>query len=39
MSPFYSGKNERRLVRICFAKRDDVLIKAVEKLSLIQPIT
>lgn len=35
MSPFYSGENTRRLIRICFAKRDEVLIKAAEKLSLL----
>ena len=35
MSPFYSGISTRRLIRICFAKRDEVLIKAAEKLSLM----
>jgi methionine transaminase len=35
MSPFYSGVNNRKLIRICFAKRDEVLIKAAEKLSLV----
>ena len=35
MSPFYSDENNRKLIRICFAKRDEILIKAAEKLSLV----
>jgi methionine aminotransferase len=35
MSPFYSGGSSRKLIRICFAKRDEVLAKAAEKLSLV----
>ncbi len=32
LSPFYSSDNKRKLIRICFAKRDEVLIEAAEKL-------
>ncbi|MCL5030926.1 MAG: methionine aminotransferase [Bacteroidetes bacterium] len=32
LSPFYSKNNSRKLVRICFAKRDEVLLEAAEKL-------
>jgi methionine aminotransferase len=35
MSPFYSDGSKRKLIRVCFAKRDEVLIKAAEKLSLV----
>ncbi len=32
LSPFYSDKNTKKSIRICFAKRDEVLIEAAEKL-------
>ncbi len=32
ISPFYSENNSRKLIRICFAKRDEVLLNAAEKL-------
>ena len=32
MSPFYSENNNKKLIRICFAKRDEVLLEAAEKL-------
>ncbi len=35
LSPFYTENNKGRLVRVCFAKNDDVLIKAAKKLSSI----
>jgi methionine aminotransferase len=35
MSPFYSNGCSRKFIRICFAKRDEILIKAAEKLSLV----
>ncbi len=28
LSPFYSGEYKERIIRICFAKNDDVLVKA-----------
>jgi methionine aminotransferase len=35
ISPFYSDGNTRKLIRICFARRDEILLKAAEKLSLV----
>ena len=35
LSPFYSGINDRKLIRICFAKKDEVLVAAAEKLCKI----
>lgn len=35
LSPFYSGINDRKLIRICFAKKDEVLAAAAEKLCKI----
>lgn len=32
LSPFYSGGSQDRVIRICFAKKDEVLIAASEKL-------
>lgn len=32
LSPFYSENNTRKIIRICFAKRDEVLFEAAEKL-------
>jgi methionine aminotransferase len=37
LSPFYSDSNNRKLIRICFARRDEILLKAAEKLSLVIP--
>ena len=33
LSPFYEDRKSRSLVRICFAKSDDVLREAAKKLS------
>lgn len=33
MSPFYSTKINSKIIRVCFAKKDDVLIKASKKLN------
>lgn len=35
LSPFYRDGTEEKLIRICFAKRDEVLIQAAEKLCSI----
>lgn len=32
LSPFYSKPNENKLIRICFAKRDEVLIEAGKRM-------
>ena len=32
LSPFYSKENKKKLVRLCFAKKDEVLIEAAERL-------
>jgi len=32
LSPFYSKPTENKLIRICFAKRDEVLSKATERM-------
>jgi len=34
LSPFYSNRNTRKLIRLCFAKKDEVLIEAAEKLCM-----
>ena len=36
VSPFYSESTEDKVVRFCFAKTDDVLLQAAEKLSKLQ---
>jgi len=33
LSPFYSGVNDEKLIRICFAKKDEVLIKAAKMIA------
>jgi methionine aminotransferase len=33
MSPFYSEETGEKLIRICFAKRDEVIKKAANKLA------
>ena len=33
LSPFYSEGSDDKLIRICFAKSDEVLLEAAEKLS------
>ena len=35
LSPFYSNNNKRKLIRLCFAKKDEVLIEAANKLCMI----
>jgi methionine transaminase len=35
LSPFYSGINNEKIIRICFAKKDEVLLKAAELISAI----
>jgi methionine aminotransferase len=35
LSPFYRDGTEEKLIRICFAKRDEVLRQAAEKLCSI----
>jgi len=35
LTPFYSGSNNRKLIRICFAKNDDILAAGSEKLCKI----
>jgi methionine aminotransferase len=32
LSPFYSKKNEQKMIRLCFAKRDEILLRAAELL-------
>lgn len=32
LSPFYKNGSKEKLVRVCFAKKDDILIQAAEKL-------
>ena len=32
LSPFYGNKNDLKCIRFCFAKEDETLIKATEKL-------
>ncbi len=32
LSPFYSKENERKIIRLCFAKKDEVLLEAADKL-------
>ncbi|MCL6495816.1 MAG: hypothetical protein K6T54_13725 [Ignavibacterium sp.] len=32
LSPFYSKPYENKLIRICFAKRDDILIEAGKRM-------
>ncbi len=36
VSVFYSGGHSARLVRLCFAKREDTLTQAAERLSRIR---
>jgi methionine transaminase len=33
LSPFYSGVNKEKIIRLCFAKKDEVLIKAAELIA------
>jgi methionine aminotransferase len=33
LSPFYSGVNNEKIIRLCFAKRDEVLLKAAEMIA------
>jgi len=35
LSPFYEDRKSRSLVRICFAKSDEVLREAAEKLQML----
>jgi len=35
LSPFYEDRKSRSLIRVCFAKSDDVLRKAAKKLSAV----
>ncbi len=35
LSPFYSGINNNKIIRICFAKKDDALVKAANILKEI----
>ena len=35
LSPFYEDRKSRSLIRVCFAKSDDVLIKAAKKLNSV----
>jgi methionine transaminase len=36
LSPFYSAPHKRKLIRICFAKKDEVIVKAAEILKNIK---
>ncbi|NIJ09494.1 aspartate/methionine/tyrosine aminotransferase [Sphingomonas vulcanisoli] len=36
VSAFYGGESERRIVRLCFAKRDEVLVEAVRRLATLR---
>lgn len=38
LSPFYKDKKSRSLVRVCFAKSEEVLINAAEKLNTVNSI-
>lgn len=38
LSPFYSDKRSINKIRICFAKKDEVLIEAAEKLNKVSSI-
>jgi methionine aminotransferase len=33
LSPFYSGVNNEKIIRLCFAKKDEILIKAAELIA------
>jgi methionine transaminase len=33
LSPFYSGVNNEKIIRLCFAKKDEVLLKAAEMIA------
>jgi methionine transaminase len=33
LSPFYSGESNEKIIRLCFAKKDEVLIQAAEMIS------
>jgi methionine aminotransferase len=35
LSPFYNDKRSESLLRVCFAKKDDVLLNAAEILSKV----
>ena len=35
LSPFYSKVNNQKIIRLCFAKKDEVLIKAAEMISAV----
>ncbi len=37
LSPFYSDKSPHKVIRICFAKKEEVLRQAAERLSNLQP--
>ncbi len=38
VSAFYENPPDHRIVRFCFAKSDDTLVEAVEKLCLMKPV-
>ena len=33
LSPFYSGVTKEKIIRLCFAKKDEVLIRAAEMIT------
>ena len=35
LSPFYSGDNKERIIRLCFAKKEDILLKAADLITSI----
>jgi methionine transaminase len=35
LSPFYSKVNNQKIIRLCFAKKDEVLLKAAEMISAV----
>ncbi len=38
ISAFYLGKKDDKLIRFCFAKKEETLAKAVDRLSKLQPM-
>ncbi|MBS1783113.1 MAG: aminotransferase class I/II-fold pyridoxal phosphate-dependent enzyme [Bacteroidetes bacterium] len=38
LSPFYANRKDSNMVRFCFAKKEDTLLRAVEKLTALKSI-
>ena len=37
VSPFYQSKKDEKLIRFCFAKKEETLLSAIERLAAIRP--